>query len=393
MRSLRIAVSLYRGRVRYVDAWVWEGEVPPATQLLREFNALQDRKPDQFTPASYRFVFRPLGDSAPIQGQVQFYSAMRELQLPPGSQGPEMQPVKLRRPQTGIITIPGAFDSGDLSFPELDSAHPLRIRPKRRRKDPWSEPVCIYNPEGPLKVVILGDGFRETELKKFASKAQLVKKRLLSFEPYASFKKSWSIWRVDAASPQSGIDKPAAGIQRRTVFDTTFGSGAEVQRIIDAPNESRIHRAAEQKFDPLLILVLANTTELGGSGMPSAEIPAIAYSSLAPRFQTIVTHEMGHVLVALADEYECLTCAPGEKPRTYGATLGDPANANVTNSKTSGKWSVGHPPGANFFEGGLYAKFGIFRSQKHCHMRAKGSKFCVVCVKNLKARLAALISA
>jgi hypothetical protein len=144
------------------------------------------------------------------------------------------------------------------------------------------------------------------------------------------------------------------------------------------------------------VFVLANDTEWGGCA------GNLVFSSISPGFAGIVTHELGHKIGALADEYTCYVCDGSDSNASY--TGAEPGQVNCTKESAFAaiKWNdlidpatplpttVDDPPGVvGAWEGCKYAAKDIFRPQTTCHMRATGSGFCQVCGREMRQALGA----
>jgi hypothetical protein len=126
----------------------------------------------------------------------------------------------------------------------------------------------------------------------------------------------------------------------------------------------------------------------------------VVFSSIAPGFAGIITHELGHKMGGLADEYECYVCDGSDDDRTYGGAAPSAVNLTTETVRTQIPWStlilpstplpttVDSPAGVTgLWEGGGYFAHGIFRPQRTCHMRESGPGFCSVCNAHMSREL------
>lgn len=123
-------------------------------------------------------------------------------------------------------------------------------------------------------------------------------------------------------------------------------------------------------------------------------------STTSPGFAGIITHELGHKIGRLEDEYDCYVYNGSDDNVSY--TGPEPAAANVTRGTTLAtiKWNdliesttplpttVDTPPGVvGIWEGAYYAEHDAYRPQNGCHMRSAGGPFCAVCEREMRKEL------
>lgn len=244
-------------------------------------------------------------------------------------------------------------------------------------------------------IVFVGDGFTASEQDTFNASVNTAVAALQARAPYSERMCGLNIWRVNVISAQSGIDHPMDGIFRNTELGCRYGNTAvgEAERCITSDTPAKCFEAAGYAPDYDAVFVLCNDTQWGGCA------GSLVFSSISPGFAGIITHELGHKVGGLADEYDCYVCDGSDSNRTY--TAAEPTKVNLTKATTFAtiKWNdfidlatplpttVDVPAGVvGIWEGGGYYRFGIFRPQAHCHMR-DGSAFCAVCRDEMFNRL------
>lgn len=266
-------------------------------------------------------------------------------------------------------------------------------------------------------VVILPDGYHESELTQFAADAQQLVGALAATPPFSTgMMRALNVYRVDVASTDSGADDPAAcggtGAVRATYFDARFCVGG-IRRLLVVDQGTAIVTAGNEvpAFD--MVFVIVNSNVYGGSG------GAVAVFSKAPGAMRIAIHEMGHTAFGLADEYPywqgCGTGEPG-RDRYAGA---EPVEPNVTASAAdlaSLKWRSLVTPGTpvpttrnancgdcdpqpspvaagavGAFEGARNFHCGIFRPSFDCCMRNIDAPFCAVCAGHISRKLSTFL--
>ena len=251
---------------------------------------------------------------------------------------------------------------------------------------------------GKYNIVFLGDGFTAGEQAAFDARVNDAVAALQALPPYAGHMCAFNVFRVNVVSAESGVDHPASmpPVERDTELGVRYGNPAnnEAQRCITSSDPAAIHEAAAFAPDADAIFVLANDSEWGGCA------GGLVFSSISPGFAGIITHELGHKIGGLADEYDCYKCDGTDNDRTYVGAEVDAVNLTAISDRATTKWAslidpstplpttVDSPPGVvGLWEGGGYHRFGIFRPRNQCHMRDL-APFCPVCAGQMTADLA-----
>ncbi|HSW47233.1 MAG TPA: M64 family metallopeptidase [Phycisphaerae bacterium] len=244
-------------------------------------------------------------------------------------------------------------------------------------------------------IVFIGDGFTASQQNTFNNAVNDAVAALQARAPYGDRMCGFNIWRVNVISTESGIDHPMESIFRDTELGCRYGNTAvgEAERCITSDTPAKCFEAAGHAPDYDAVFVLCNDTQWGGCA------GSLVFSSISSGFAGIITHELGHKLGALADEYTCYVCDGSDSNLTY--TGAEPTKVNLTKQTAFAaiKWNsfmdpatplpttVDSPAGVvGIWEGGGYHRYGIYRPQAHCHM-LDGSAFCAVCNDELFHRL------
>ncbi len=239
-----------------------------------------------------------------------------------------------------------------------------------------------------LDIVLLPDGFTETEKEKFMEACKMWSNALFSYAPFTQNKNRINIRAVWAPSKEKGIDKPGTGKWVENLLGTrffTFGSERyqmteEFQKVRDvascAPYES--------------IFILTNTDKYGGGGIYN--FYGLGSAGKTGRTGEVYVHEFGHSLMGLGDEYI-------EKGNTVSALYPEgkePWEANLTRFVDfNGKWEDKIAEGTQIpttvaegstekdwvigaYEGGGYLEKGVYRGWPECMMKAL-TEFCPIC--------------
>ena len=261
-------------------------------------------------------------------------------------------------------------------------------------------------------LVILCDGYKQTELNKFHTDCATFVNTMFATPPYDELWCGINVYRIDVASTDSGAADPVAcggsGASPKTYFDASFCNGG-IQRLLEVTN-SLVHTVVNAQMPQAhMIMVMVNTTEYGGSGGD------VATFSLAPGASEIGLHEMGHTAFGFADEYEYWAgCGSGESGHDK-YTGAEPSQPNVTANanRATNKWRdlvaaatpmpttsnkdcskcdpQGNPLSAatvGAYEGAFYNHCGAYRPQFTCRMRALNNPYCAVCQRVIRQTIA-----
>ncbi|MBL9034473.1 MAG: VWA domain-containing protein [Rhodospirillaceae bacterium] len=248
-------------------------------------------------------------------------------------------------------------------------------------------------------LVIVGDGYRDTELANYHTHAQSFVTALRGTPPFNTLFCGINVYRIDVVSNQSGADDPGCAggpaVTANTYFDATFCSlfaGTPMDRLLTINSGVALSVATTHVPQRHQVLCIVNSTKYGGSG------GAVATCSVDPQANEIAIHEIGHSAFGLADEYG---------GNGAGTPAGEPAQPNVTRdtNRATNKWraliaattpmpsacdptcaaSTCVPPGAppaagavGTYEGGIYSDCNTYRPLPSCYMRDY-SPFCPVC--------------
>jgi hypothetical protein len=244
-----------------------------------------------------------------------------------------------------------------------------------------------------LNIVVLSEGYTSAQLPQFLVDATNAVSELLAHQPYQEYSNYFNAFAIKIASPQSGSDHPAYGSYVNTYFNSTYDLASD-RLITIPPNFADANYSHGQgKVDALLqtnmpdchlpILLVNDYTDGGSDGFNKTAIASIGYES-----PEILTHETGHVLANLGDEYTRPN--PGfpdtEEPNTTQQTnrllikwkAWIAADTPIPTPSTSAYSSV-----VGLFEGAHYHPTNWYRPQLDCLMRDLYVPFCDVCSEAL----------
>jgi len=267
-------------------------------------------------------------------------------------------------------------------------------------------------PTARWNLVILGDGYRASELQKFHTDVENFLDTMYRTPPYDELWCGINVYRVDVTSAESGADDPATcaggtGATPRTFYDATFCSawgGSNLDRLLTVAAGRARADALAKLPQTHQVLVIVNSSKYGGSG------GSIAVCSTEARASEIAIHEIGHSAYGLADEYEDGGTASGGEPaepnvtiNTNRATLkwralvaaGTPIPSSCYGDCAAGCVAPPVAPAAGAigtYEGGRYVHCGMYRPLLACYMRDY-SPFCGVCAGVIRQTLAPFLPA
>jgi hypothetical protein len=244
-----------------------------------------------------------------------------------------------------------------------------------------------------LNIVVLSEGYTSSQLAQFSVDASNAVNVLLSHPPYQEYRNYFNAFAIEVASADSGSDHPSSGIYSNTYFNSTYD--AVEDRLITIPADSTGQGRVEallQTFMPqchLPILLVNDATQGGSDGFAKTAIASTSavLAERPPYPPGILSHETGHVLAKLGDEY---ALDYSDYP-----DLEEPNTTRETN-RVAIKWNVWIAPSTpvptpdsvgdgvvGLFEGAHYHTTNWYRPQLNCAMKSPGVPFCAVCSEAL----------
>ncbi len=271
-----------------------------------------------------------------------------------------------------------------------------------------------------FNLVLVAEGYRESELGTFAADCQHFVNGLFATEPFNEYKCAFNIFRLDVASAESGADDPkgcgGTGAVRDTFFDARYCSGTPPVRRALTVNTALVMTVVEDLLPAYhSAQVIVNSPIYGGTGgQVGVSANATAKDDGTPvDWREILLHEMGHSIFHLADEYEYYEGCDTDETGHDHWPGGEPIAPNVTASQHAAlKWAdllttATLPTTSNpdcsgcdtqpnpvtastvgTFEGAGYYHCGLYRPQFDCKMRKLGHPFCAACQRAIREELA-----
>lgn len=223
-----------------------------------------------------------------------------------------------------------------------------------------------------LDVVILGDGYKKSEMKKFAKDANTFMKAFFKEEPFKTYGRYFNVLRIDTPSKQSGAGEN--GISKDTVYRSAFGC-FNIERLLcsDSYSIESVLAANVRPDQRDLVLVLVNSPIYGGSG------GRYAVASTHEASAAIAIHEFGHSFGLLDDEYvDAAAC--GRYTRPWGFNVTQTAKrkklpwAHLVELSTPIPTPAGSPL-TGLFEGAYFCEKGWYRGTWTSKMRVLYAPF------------------
>ena len=229
-------------------------------------------------------------------------------------------------------------------------------------------------------MVILGDGYVASEQTRFNNDVTTFLTGLFQKQPYVTFGSYFNVHTVFRASMQSGATHPAATppIIRNTAYGAAYNTGGTPRCLYINNTTLAMQDAALAPANESRVLVIVNDSRYGGC----AGSFAVSYNGSS--MVEVQSHEFGHALGQLADEYDY--------PNGHYSGS-EPDRVNITTDGIGQKWSHWWgTEGVSAFEGAGYYATGLWRPKQNCLMRNLGVANCPVCREQLSRRLNAVVN-
>ncbi|MFA6922860.1 MAG: M64 family metallopeptidase [Bacteroidales bacterium] len=241
------------------------------------------------------------------------------------------------------------------------------------------------DPDKKIDIVILPEGYKKSEIKKFKNDCERFTKALFNASPFKEMKDKFNVNAVEVTSEESGTDIPGENIWKNTAINSSFYTFGTERYLMTAANKRVRDVASNVPYDQIYILV--NTDKYGGGAIYNLYAISVTTNDL---FDYIVVHEFGHAFAGLADEYYTSEVSY----RDFYPKNIEPWEPNLTTLVDFGKkWKnmldkdvpIPTPPDEKYcnklgvFEGGGYEAKGVYRPACDCIMKSLKKEFCGVC--------------
>jgi len=187
----------------------------------------------------------------------------------------------------------------------IDPGLPTAVN-RERKHSPYNIISLMDNgsPNEKVDLLILGDGYRADDMKKFREDAKHFNDVMFSKEPFKSRKSDFNVRAVEVVSPDSGIDKPDWNVWKSTTLGTHYNSFGSARYVLTEENRAIRTIAGAAPYDFLLILV--NDNRYGGGGIYNQYVTCYTQTDspgMEWLMEYVYVHEFGHSFAALGDEY------------------------------------------------------------------------------------------
>ena len=244
--------------------------------------------------------------------------------------------------------------------------------------------------ENRINLVVLGDGYQEHELEKYAADAGKFAFAFIFQDPFFQYRNFFNVFAVRVPSNESGASHPGTAVDEMNysghpfkIVDNYFGSTFDhdgLHRLIFAKKTTEIANVLANNtpfYDTVLVLV--NSPFYGGVGW----FGNFAMATMNPLANDMSIHELGHSFVGLADEYYA-----GDR---YAA---ESINMTQNNDPATVKWKNWY----NLNGVGIFQHEGSEEARKwykphfNCKMNNINVSFCSVCSEAIVERIHSLVS-
>jgi hypothetical protein len=212
-----------------------------------------------------------------------------------------------------------------------------RARLTRRAGLVW--PVFVNGPPADkVDLLVMGEGYTAAEMPKFHRDVKRLLPALFAEEPFKSRRSDFNVRALDLPSAVSGVNRPNAGVFRRTPLSTEYNIFDSERYVLTLDNRALRDAASAAPYE--FIEILVNDRTYGGGGIFNDQATASVDSAFSPY---VFVHEFGHHFAALADEYYTSDVAyetgRAERPEPWEpnvTALHDPARLKWKDLVTSG---------------------------------------------------------
>ena len=270
-------------------------------------------------------------------------------------------------------------------------------------------------PSNRVDILVIAEGYLDTQQALFDERADEFENGFFNRSPLREYRPLYNVHRLFVASEQPGADHPPyrpgcsnsqccadpeAQIDPRaprfvnTAFDSTFCDGGVYHRGMTL-DIGKVLTAAASAPDWDVIAVLINDPVYGGRGFSAMTgSPAGIAIGTAANAVLLMTHELGHSLFLLGDEYRI---EAGDFPPYCSESTPSlrrcPDNYTDETDPNRVKWREWFTPGlaiptpagqsgVGLFEGASFYARGTYRpTDNSCLMNSFSSRWCPVCAE------------
>ena len=154
------------------------------------------------------------------------------------------------------------------------------------------------SPSEKVDLLIISEGYTAGEMPKFLADAKRLLDALFAEEPFRSRRGDFNVRSLELPSPVSGVNRPNAGVFKRTPLGTQYNIFDSERYMLTLDNRALRDAASAAPYE--FIEILANERTYGGGGIFNDHATASVDSAFS---EYVFVHEFAHHFAALADEY------------------------------------------------------------------------------------------
>jgi len=172
-----------------------------------------------------------------------------------------------------------------------------------------------------VDLLVISEGYTREQLPKFHADVKRLLDALFAEEPFKSRKRDFNVRALDLPSQEPGINRPPAGVFRRTPLSAEYNIFDSERYVLTLDNRALRDAASAAPYE--FVEILVNERTYGGGGIFNDHATASVDSAFS---HYVFVHEFGHHFAALADEYYTSDVAY----ETGAAKKPEPWEPNVT---------------------------------------------------------------
>jgi IgA peptidase M64/peptidase M64-like protein len=153
-------------------------------------------------------------------------------------------------------------------------------------------------PAEKVDLLVIGEGYTAAEKAKFHADVARLLPALFNEEPFKGRRSDFNVRALDLPSAESGVNRPNAGVFRRTPLSAEYNIFDSERYVLTLDNRALRDAASAAPYE--FIEILVNDKTYGGGGIFNDQATASVDSAFSPY---VFVHEFGHHFAALADEY------------------------------------------------------------------------------------------
>jgi IgA Peptidase M64/Peptidase M64 N-terminus len=154
------------------------------------------------------------------------------------------------------------------------------------------------DPANKVDLLILGDGYTESERPKFEKDARRLVDLLFGTSPFKERRQDFNVWGLCPPAAESGISRPSTSKHRRSPIGATYDAFGSERYVLTFDNRQFRDIASFAPYD--VVEIIANDRTYGGGGIFNLYATVAVDNQWAPY---VFVHEFGHHFAGLADEY------------------------------------------------------------------------------------------